>query len=155
MWKMFLLAQAADAQSCCNGASARCEECADQKHLHVFPNTLGKLRGEVSNQGRQIDRQCQHHRTSLGGVVSSLRCLNVFSKTFQMDKVELSGCAKVLDYFESWTFRLMKARPQVPQQRFGSGPQHVPVGPPAVAAQFVLHMTPDPLHQVQFLGICW
>src|SRR5918992_2835653 len=73
--------------------------------------------------------------------------------SIRLSKQPLSGCAKVLDYFESWTFRLMKARPQVPQQRFGSGPQRVPVGPPAVAAQFVLHMTPDPLHQVQLRGI--
>jgi len=49
----------------------------------------------------------------------------------------------------------MKASCQVRQQRFSRRPQRVPIRPPAVAAQLLLEMTPDPLHQVQLRRVGW
>jgi hypothetical protein len=56
----------------------------------MSPDRLGKQGGEAYNQARQFEGQCQHGKTSLGGVVNQLTCLLFIIQRVEMDKVELS-----------------------------------------------------------------
>jgi hypothetical protein len=59
----------------------------------------------------------------------------------------------VLAYVDTGAFCLMKARLQMGQEGYCGFPPRLPVGPPAMAAQLVLHIAPDPLPQVPFRGV--
>ncbi|HZG52033.1 MAG TPA: hypothetical protein VEZ40_07850 [Pyrinomonadaceae bacterium] len=69
--KVSLVAQAANAQRRRDRALAGRKNGADEQHLHVLPDRLGKQRSERYNQARQFGRQCEHPKTSLGGVGQS------------------------------------------------------------------------------------
>jgi hypothetical protein len=43
----------------------------NQQHLHMALDRLGKQRSESYNQAHQFEGQCQHPKTSLGGVDQS------------------------------------------------------------------------------------
>lgn len=66
-----LVAQTADAQRRGYSALTRCQDGTDEQDLHVLPDRLGKQWGERYNQARQFGRQCEHRKTSLGGVGQS------------------------------------------------------------------------------------